>query len=70
MEFLFLLCSIWLSIYICKEYHNLYYDYYELKSSLNKVKVDCVCVSPNIKNVNLNSDKKPSAVNVNKLKKG
>ncbi|KAL8133743.1 hypothetical protein AgCh_008981 [Apium graveolens] len=29
--------SLWHSIYTCKEYHSLYYDYYQIKPSLKKV---------------------------------
>ena len=59
--------SVWHSIYTCKEYHNLYYDYYELKPSLNKAKSISACVNTDSKNVNINSDKKSSAAYVNKL---
>ncbi|KAL8126686.1 hypothetical protein AgCh_013813 [Apium graveolens] len=31
--------SLWHSIYTCKEYHSLYYDYYQIKPSLKKVSI-------------------------------
>ncbi|KAL8103342.1 hypothetical protein AgCh_027783 [Apium graveolens] len=31
--------SLWHSIYTCKEYHSLYYNYYQLKPSLKKVSI-------------------------------
>ena len=71
--------SVWHSIYTCKEYHSLYYDYYEIKPSLKKVNVVPTSVKSDIKseiksdistdkNVSLNSDIK-SAAKANKLKK-
>lgn len=60
--------SIWHSIYTCKEYHNLYYNYYELKPSLNKFKIDSTCINSDKKYVSTNSDK-TSAVKANKLNK-
>ena len=69
--------SLWHSIYTCKEYHSLYYDYYQIKPSLKKVSIIPSSVSSeaksdiansNKKTVNINSDAK-SAANVNKLKK-
>ncbi|KAL8155955.1 hypothetical protein AgCh_001127 [Apium graveolens] len=69
--------SLWHSIYTCKEYHSLYYDYYQIKPSLKKVSIVPSSVSAdsksdsvnsNKKNVNINSDAK-SAANVNKLDK-
>ncbi|KAL8105375.1 hypothetical protein AgCh_029246 [Apium graveolens] len=69
--------SLWHSIYTCKEYHSLYYDYYQIKPSLKKVTIVPSSVSsdsksdsvnPDKKNVNINSDAK-SAANVNKLNK-
>ena len=71
-------CGIlWHSIYTCKEYHSLYYDYYQIKPSLKKVSIvpssvnsdsKSDSVSSDKKNVNINSDVK-SAANVNKLNK-
>lgn len=69
--------SIWHSIYTCKEYHSLYYDYYHIKPSLKKVTFIPSCVKYDAKSDNVNTDKKivsinsdvKSAANVNKLKK-
>ena len=60
--------SVWHSIYTCKEYHSLYYDYYKLKPSLIKAKSVSACINTDSKDVNINSDKKSSAAYVNKLK--
>ncbi|KAL8134682.1 hypothetical protein AgCh_009637 [Apium graveolens] len=69
--------SLWHSIYTCKEYHSLYYDYYQIKPSLKKVSIvpssvnsdsKSDSVNSDKKNVNINSDAK-SAANVNKLNK-
>ena len=63
--------SMWHSIYTCKEYHSLYYDYYELKPSLKK-KIDSPVLNSDKKSVSTNSDlnsDKSSAVSVNKLNK-
>ncbi|KAL8115181.1 hypothetical protein AgCh_021856 [Apium graveolens] len=69
--------SLWHSIYTCKEYHSLYYDYYQIKPSLKKVSIVPSSVNSDSKsdsvnsvkkNVNINSDAK-SAANVNKLNK-
>ncbi|KAL8123054.1 hypothetical protein AgCh_011145 [Apium graveolens] len=69
--------SLWHSIYTCKEYHSLYYDYYQIKPSLKKVSIvpssvnsdsKSDSVSSDKKNVSINSDAK-SAANVNKLNK-
>ncbi|KAL8108495.1 hypothetical protein AgCh_024806 [Apium graveolens] len=69
--------SLWHSIYTCKEYHSLYYDYYQIKPSLKKVSIvpssvnsdrKSDGVNSDKKNVNINSDAK-SAANVNKLDK-
>ena len=63
--------------YTYKEYHSLYYDYYQIKPSLKKValipssvKYDAKSdtVNTNKKNVSINSDVK-SAANANKLNK-
>ncbi|KAL8118401.1 hypothetical protein AgCh_016070 [Apium graveolens] len=50
--------SLWHSIYTCKEYHSLYYDYYQIKPSLKKVSIvpssvnsDSKSDSGNMKNV-------------------
>ena len=58
-------------IYTCKEYHSLYYDYYELKPSLNK-NIDSSKSNSDKKSVSINSDlnsDKSSAASVNKLNK-
>ena len=63
--------SLWHSIYTCKKYHSLYYDYYELKPSLRK-KIDSPSSASAKKSVNTNSDinsDKSSAASVNKLNK-
>ena len=60
--------SLWHSIYTCKEYHSLYYDYYQIKPSLKKVSVVPSSISSDKKTVNIKSDVK-SAANVNKPKK-
>ena len=63
--------SMWHSIYTCKEYHSLYYDYYELKPSLKK-KIDSPVLNSDKKSVSINYDlnsDKSSAVSVNKLNK-
>ncbi|KAL8135836.1 hypothetical protein AgCh_010441 [Apium graveolens] len=68
--------SLWHSIYTCKEYHSLYYDYYQIKPSLKKVNVIPSSVNSDAKS-DIKSDKKhvsinseiKSAANANKLKK-
>ena len=67
--------SLWHSIYTCKEYHSLYYDYYEIKPSLKKVNFVPSSVKTDIKSdistdksVSINSDHK-SAAKANKLNK-
>ncbi|KAL8097342.1 hypothetical protein AgCh_030472 [Apium graveolens] len=68
--------SLWHFIYTCKEYHSLYYDYYQIKPSLKKVtlipssvKSDAKSdISSDKQHVSINSDIK-SAANANKLKK-
>ena len=63
--------SLWHSIYTCKEYHSLYYDYYEIKPSLKKVNFVPSGVKSDIstdKSVSINSDLK-SAAKANKLNK-
>ncbi|PKC52453.1 hypothetical protein RhiirA1_481463 [Rhizophagus irregularis] len=63
--------SLWHSIYTCKEYHSLYYNYYELKPSLKK-KIDSPSSASVKKSVSTNSDinsDKSSAASVNKLNK-
>lgn len=67
-------------IYTYKEYHNLYYDYYELKPNLNKTLVSDTCAHSHKHVVNSdksntdksksdksNSNKDASATRVNKL---
>ncbi|KAL8126026.1 hypothetical protein AgCh_013354 [Apium graveolens] len=69
--------SLWHSIYTCKEYHSLYYDYYQIKPSLKKISIVASSVSSDAKSDTVNSDKKnvdinsdvKSAANVNKLNK-
>ncbi|KAL8092703.1 hypothetical protein AgCh_034819 [Apium graveolens] len=69
--------SLWHSIYTCKEYHSLYYDYYQIKPSLKKVSIVPSSVSSDTKSDSVNADKKnvyinsdaKSATNVNKLNK-
>ncbi|KAL8135197.1 hypothetical protein AgCh_010019 [Apium graveolens] len=69
--------SLWHSIYTCKEYHSLYYDYYQIKPSLKKVTIVPSSVSSDSKSDSVNSDKKivninsdaKSAANVNRLNK-
>ncbi|KAL8108004.1 hypothetical protein AgCh_024432 [Apium graveolens] len=41
--------SLWHSIYTCKEYHSLYYDYYQIKPSLKKVSIIPSSVSSDAK---------------------
>ena len=68
--------SLWHSIYTCKEYHSLYYDYYEIKPSLKKVSLIPSSVNSDaksdiksdMKHVSINSETK-SAANANKLNK-
>ncbi|KAL8147667.1 hypothetical protein AgCh_005113 [Apium graveolens] len=55
--------SLWYSIYTCKEYHSLYYDYYQIKPSLKKVSIVPSSVNSDSKSDNVNSDKKN--VNIN-----
>ena len=60
-----------------KEYHSLYYDYYQIKPSLKKVSIVPSSVSSDSKSGSISSDKKTvniksdakSAANVNKPKK-
>ncbi|KAL8125375.1 hypothetical protein AgCh_012893 [Apium graveolens] len=69
--------SLWHSIYTCKEYHSLYYDYYQIKPSLKKVSIVPSSVSSDSKSDSVNSDKKnininsdaKCVANVNKLNK-
>ena len=71
--------SLWHSIYTCKEYHSLYYDYYQLKPSLkvNKNSASTNSASTNsvsstnsvAKSVSSNSDNNNSAAKANKLNK-
>ncbi|KAL8126347.1 hypothetical protein AgCh_013586 [Apium graveolens] len=69
--------SLWHSIYTYKEYHSLYYDYYQIKPSLKKVSIVHSSVNSDTKSDSVNSDKKnvniksdaKSAANVNKLDK-
>ena len=60
--------SIWHSIYTCKNYHSLYYNYYDLKPNLKWVRVGSASVNSDKKNVSLNSVK-DSAAKANKLNK-
>ena len=68
--------SLWHSIYTFKEYHSLYYDYYQIKPSLKKVSIIPSSVKSDAKSdiksdkqhVSINSETK-SAANANKLKK-
>ncbi|KAL8103854.1 hypothetical protein AgCh_028153 [Apium graveolens] len=68
--------SLWNSIYTCKEYHSLYYDYYQIKPFLKKVSIIPSSVKSDAKfdinsdkqHVSINSETK-SAANANKLKK-
>ena len=66
--------SLWHSIYTCKEYHSLYYDYYQLKPSLkkfNKSSASTKSVSSTnsvAKSVSSNSDNN-TAAKANKLNK-
>ena len=69
--------SEWHSIYTCKEYHSLYYDYYQLKPSLkkfNKSSASTKSVSSTnsvAKSVSSNSDNNNySAAKANKLSQG
>ncbi|KAL8099975.1 hypothetical protein AgCh_032295 [Apium graveolens] len=55
--------SLWHSIYTCKEYHSLYYDYYQIKPSLKKVSIIPSSVSSDTKSDTVNADKKN--VNIN-----
>ena len=61
--------SEWHSIYICKEYHSLYYDYYQLKPSLKKVHSNSASVNSVTNSVSSNSDNEKSAAKANKLNK-
>ncbi|KAL8108059.1 hypothetical protein AgCh_024481 [Apium graveolens] len=55
--------SLWHSIYTCKEYHSLYYDYYQIKPSLKKVSIVPSSVNSDSKSDSVSSDKK--IVNIN-----
>ena len=66
--------SLWHSIYTCKEYHSLYYDYYQLKPSLkvnkNSASTNSVSSTNSVpKSVSSNSDNNNSAAKANKLNK-
>ena len=50
--------SLWHFIYTCKEYHSLYYDYYQIKPSLKKVSIITSSVSSDAKSDSVNADKK------------
>ena len=65
--------SLWHSIYTCKEYHSLYYDYYQLKPSLkvnkNSASTNSVSSTNSVaKSVSSNSDNN-TAAKANKLNK-
>ena len=62
--------SLWHSIYTCKEYHSVYYDYYQIKPSLKKVSVIPSSVNADIKSdkVSIKSDNN-SAAFANKFNK-
>ncbi|KAL8089500.1 hypothetical protein AgCh_039101 [Apium graveolens] len=55
--------STWHSIYTCKEYHSLYYDYYQIKPSLKKVALIPSSIKYDAKSYTVNTDKK--IVNIN-----
>lgn len=59
--------STWHSIYTCRDYHAIYYNYYEPKPNLKWVKVNSANV--NSEKVSLNSDNVNSAAKANRIKK-